>query len=113
METVPSSDQAIVDPLKIDGYLLSAAHPIGSAKARFFSRFGFSEDNPKELVDALLGHIRENAVVETQTSPFGVKYRVDGPLTSPDGAKPTRKHDLDRTHGAGCSPFHYSLSVLN
>ena len=88
METVPSSDQAIVDPLKIDGYLLSAAHPIGLAKARFFSRFGFSEDNPKELVDALLGHIRENAVVETQTSPFGVKYRVDGPLTSPDGRNP-------------------------
>jgi hypothetical protein len=88
MGTVPGCDQSIIEPTKVADYLLSGAHPIGWAKARFFKRFGFREDAPEELRQALLAHVRENAVVETETSPYGIKYRVDGPLASPDGRNP-------------------------
>jgi hypothetical protein len=88
MPTVPGHDQAIVDPSKITGYLLSGAHPVGWAKARFFKRFGFRESAPEELIQALLDHIRDNAVADSDPSAYGTKYRVDGPLTSPDGRNP-------------------------
>ena len=89
MATVPSCDRSIVEPTKIAGYLLSGAHPIGWAKARFFKRFGFRQDAPEELVQALLAHVRDNAVANMETSTYGTKYRVDGPLASPDGRNPS------------------------
>jgi hypothetical protein len=88
METEPNSDRAIIDPSKVARYLLSGTHPIGWAKAQFFKRFGFREDNPSELSTSLLAHVRDNAVAKTEASAFGTKYRVDGPLASPDGRNP-------------------------
>jgi len=88
MATVPGCDQAIIDTAKITGYLLSEKHPIGRGKARFFRRFGFREDLPEVLAQALLAHVRDNAVADTETSTYGTKYRVDGPLVSPDGRAP-------------------------
>lgn len=88
MTTVPNCDQSIIEPTKISDYLLSAAHPIGRVKARFFKRFGFREGAPEELIQALLMHVRDNAVARTETSSYGTKYRVDGPVNSPDGRNP-------------------------
>jgi len=88
MVTVPNCDMAIVDAAKISDYLLSETHPIGRTKARFFRRFGFRADVPEELVQALLDHVRDNAVTDIEVCLYGAKYRVDGPLTSP-GGKPT------------------------
>jgi hypothetical protein len=88
MATVPSCDQSIIESTKIAGYLLSGTHPIGRAKMRFFKRFGFREDAPEELTQALSMHVRDNAVADAETSAYGTKYRVDGPLTSPDGRNP-------------------------
>jgi len=56
--TVPGCDQAIVESAKVVSYLLSSTHPIGRSKARFFTQFGFREDAPEKLVQALLKHIR-------------------------------------------------------
>jgi len=89
MATVPNSDQAVVESTKIEDYLLSPTHPIGRAKALFFSRFGFREDRPEELSQALLIHVRDHSVVDVETSTHGTKYRVDGPLASPDGRSPS------------------------
>jgi hypothetical protein len=89
MATVPSCDQSIVEHTKITDYLLSRTHPIGQAKARFFRRFGFSEDAPDGLAQALLAHVRDNVVAAIETSALGTKYRVDGPLLSPDGRNPS------------------------
>jgi hypothetical protein len=88
MGTVPAADRAIVDPAKVRLYLLSAAHRVGRFKARFFGRFGFHAGDPDELVCALLSHVRDNAVAATETSPYGTKYRVEGPLTCPDRRNP-------------------------
>ena len=89
MGTVPNCDRSIVETSKITSYLLSRTHPSGRAKARFFARFGFRGDAAEELVQALLTHVRANAVANTEVSPYGIKYRVDGPLGSPDGRNPS------------------------
>jgi hypothetical protein len=39
----------------------------------------------QRLAEALLRHARENEVVETEETPHGKRYAVDGPLTAPDG----------------------------
>ena len=88
MFTVPGCDQTTIEPTKIANYLLSGTHPLGWAKSRFFKQFGFREDAPDELLKALLAHVRSNAVADTEVSSYGVKYRVDGPLVSPDGRDP-------------------------
>jgi hypothetical protein len=88
MATVPACDRATIDPAKIQNYLLSPTHPVGRLKARFFGRFGFDASDPDEFIRALLSHVRDNPVATTETSPFGTKYRVEGPLPSPDGRNP-------------------------
>jgi hypothetical protein len=88
MSTVPGCDQAVIEPAKITDYLLSSTHPVGRAKASFFKSFGFRDDIPDVLAQALLAHIRGNSVADIEASPFGTKYRVDGPLASPDGRNP-------------------------
>ena len=54
MAPVPNRDQAIIDLAKVSDYLLSRSHPVGRAKARLFNRFGFREDAPGGLAQALL-----------------------------------------------------------
>jgi hypothetical protein len=88
MATVPGCNQAIVEPGKVASYLLSSTHQIGRSKARFFMRFGFREDAPEELVQALLEHIRTYDIAHTEVSSYGTKYRVDGAIGSPDGRNP-------------------------
>jgi hypothetical protein len=88
MPTVPDCAQAIVEPTKVAAYLLSRTHPIGRGKARFFKRFGFREDAPDALMQALLAHVNVYEVAHTESFTYGIKYRVDGPLDSPDRRNP-------------------------
>jgi hypothetical protein len=81
-------DQAIIDPVKISDYLLSEAHPVGRSKARFFKRFGFRADTPDEFIQALFAHVQDCPVGAIDVSPYGIKYRVEGHLLSPDGRNP-------------------------
>jgi hypothetical protein len=39
---LPNAEQAIIEPRKLHGYLLSTSHPIGRFKARFFAALGYS-----------------------------------------------------------------------
>ncbi len=89
MAAVPNRHQAIIDPVKISGYLLSEIHPVGRSKARFFKRFGFRADAPEELTQALFAHVQDCPVGAIEVSPYGTKYRVEGHLLSPDGRKPS------------------------
>jgi uncharacterized protein DUF6883 len=88
MATVPNREGSIISPTKIADYPLSDMHPVGRAKAQFLKRFGFRSDAPDELAQSLLAHVRDNAVTDTESSVYGTKYRVDGPLASPDGRNP-------------------------
>ncbi|MFZ5595209.1 MAG: DUF6883 domain-containing protein [Pseudomonadota bacterium] len=71
---LPNLEQAIVKPEKITGYLLSATHPNGRHKARFFTSFGFSIDAWQQLAQALIQHAVDHKVTKPEPSPFGMRY---------------------------------------
>ncbi|MFY9269513.1 MAG: DUF6883 domain-containing protein [Candidatus Manganitrophaceae bacterium] len=85
---LPNADQAQVDREKITGYLLSATHPDGASKAKFFARFGFYLEDWEVLRAALWKHGVKYAVVKTVESAFGTRYSVEGALETPDGRNP-------------------------
>jgi hypothetical protein len=82
---LPNAELATVPERKVTHYLLNPAHPAGGSKAWFSLRFGFTVADWQRLAEALLRHARENEVVETEETPHGKRYAVDGPLTAPDG----------------------------
>ena len=72
---------------KVVDYLLNLAHPRGGAKAKFFTAFGFSADDPAEFATALLSHVwltdgRPGDPGEPVTLVF------EGAIPSPDGRQP-------------------------
>lgn len=85
---LPNLDRAVIRAEKITGYLLSATHPTGRHKARFFGLFGFSRTAPETLIQSLIEHARSNEVSATDQTAFGTRYTIDGELPSPDGRNP-------------------------
>jgi hypothetical protein len=85
MTQLPNSEQAYVEDAKLSLYVLNPSHKEGWPKGRFLMLQGFDPDDFTALRIAILKHGRENEVVEMQSTPFGVKYNVDGAMTSPNG----------------------------
>ena len=83
---LPNSELSTVPEEKITRYLLNPAHPAGGSKAVFFLHFGFRVEDWRFLAEALLQHVRDNEVVESEETRHGTRYAVDGLLVSPDGA---------------------------
>jgi hypothetical protein len=65
------------------GYLLLESHPGGRAKAAFFRAVGFTEANAPLVREGLLSIALTGEVAGRATSPYGIKYVVDGPLPTP------------------------------
>ena len=82
-------EQAIVAPGKVTGYLLSATHPNGRHKARFFTSFGFAVDAWQQLEQALIQQACDHEVTKSEPSPFGMRYVIEGKIVSPDGRNPS------------------------
>jgi len=82
---LPNVELAFVPERKVTHYLLNPAHPAGGSKTWFFLRFGFTVVEWQKLSDALLLHARENEVVETEQTPHGRRYVVEGKLIAPGG----------------------------
>ena len=85
---VPHADHLLVDREKVTQYLLSPTHPDGSAKANFFSRFGFRLEEWQGFAEALRKQGASYPVVKTVESSYGTRYAVDGPVESPDTRNP-------------------------
>jgi hypothetical protein len=85
---LPYAAKARVERKKIVEYLLSPSHPDGSAKARFFVRFGFTSKEWKIFARALKQHGKAHDVSGSMESRHGRRYSVDGWLDTPDGRKP-------------------------
>lgn len=86
---LPGLDGAVIDPKKITGYLLAETHPNGRHKARYFTGLGFSVSSWEQLAEALIRHANEHEVVKQETSPFGIRYVIEGNIQSPDARNPT------------------------
>lgn len=81
-----SSEQLQIDESKIVGYLLS--HSKGRGKALFFLGFGFRVEAWQEAAEAIKAQAIANPVATAVDSPYGIRYSVDGELTTPSGRRP-------------------------
>ncbi len=84
---LPKAEAAQIDLGKLTGYLLSETHPIGRWKARFFRDIGFDESNVPILEQGLIEIAKTEEIVETESSVHGVKYVVEGLMTTPLGSR--------------------------
>lgn len=82
---LPLAEQAIVSPDKVLYYLLSETHPIGKHKARVFTQYGFSRENWEVLAATLRQHALDNPLVQTDSTPYGTRYVVEGTIDTPSG----------------------------
>jgi hypothetical protein len=82
---LPAGEHAVIPPAKLVDYLLSLTHPVGRSKARFLRAAGFDETNVSTLEHGLLAIARNGDVIQTQSSPHGTKFAVEGELSAPIG----------------------------
>ena len=65
---IPNADRAVIDPVKLHGYLLSRSHPVGRFKAVFFQALGYSSERWRQLeADLRSQHLSRDVTLETQT----------------------------------------------
>lgn len=80
----PGRKNLIISREKLTDYLLSETHATGKFKARFFRNLGFNENNVN-LFENAIQKIAKQPIKEESTSPFGVKYVIDGEIETPTG----------------------------
>lgn len=85
---MPDREKAIVPREKITEYLLSTTHPVGRHKSIFFRNHGFDSESWETLANALVGHAMTHEVQATEVFEFGIKYKIDGAMPTPDGRSP-------------------------
>ena len=85
---MPRAHQAHVPASKITEYLLSPTHRVGRGKEAFFRRFGYRAEEWSSLAEALRIHAAKYDVANTQDTPFGSRYIIEGQLETPDGRRP-------------------------
>ncbi len=85
MAKLPNAEKAIIDAEKLQGYILSFAHPVGRFKAAFSQKLGYSSEN----WGVFEGHLRElilsHDVAGVERSRYGRKFIVEGSVVSPSG----------------------------
>ena len=82
---LPQNDKVIIPREKLTGYVLSETHATGRFKGKLFRSLGFSERNVNLFEKALLKIARFQEVKEILTSPYGIKYIIDGNMKTPVG----------------------------
>lgn len=88
MAKLPNYQQAQVPQPKITSYLLAINHSDGRGKALFFTAHGFSLDNWQVLAVALCRHAADQDLAAEEASPFGMRYIIEGIISTPDGRNP-------------------------
>ena len=83
---LPNAEQAIIERGKLEGYLLSEAHPVGRFKARFFAGLGFTAVNWRELESALRSQHLPESATSGPVEAFGQRFTIRAILKGPGGA---------------------------
>jgi len=82
---LPGNENAIIDPEKLYGYLLSPSHPVGRFKAAFFATLGYTQENwPQFEADLRQQHLTKDAMPRQRTL-HGRKYEIRGIIKGPGG----------------------------
>ncbi len=82
---LPNRESAYVAQVKLFGYLLSETHPVGRFKARLFLAVGYDAANAQILEQGLIDIAHAEEVTETNPTPYGTMYVIDGTLQTPSG----------------------------
>ena len=78
-------DAATIAPEKLRDYVLSSTHPVGRFKAAFFATLGYTQADWARLATDLRAQCIALDATPLETTRFGTKYRIEGPLTGPSG----------------------------
>jgi hypothetical protein len=82
---LPFLDRAEISVAKVRDYLLNPEHPVGRAKARFFTSLGFERARWADLHAALLSHAALGEAQLLPPAPFGQKCLIRGNMVGPTG----------------------------
>ena len=85
---LPNLTEAVIPQAKVVDYLLSSSHPNGRHKAAFFIRYGFTPVSWQIFSDALIEHAAAHDLSGTEHERWGIRYTVEGTLTTPSGSSP-------------------------
>jgi hypothetical protein len=82
---IPNAERAVIDAVKLHGYLLSTSHPIGRFKASFFAALGYAADNWQALEKAFREqHLTQDASLGRRDE-HGQRYEIRAILRGPTG----------------------------
>lgn len=80
---IPNAAQAIIEPMKLHGYLLSRTHPVGRFKAPFFESLGYSAEEWSRLeADSRAQHLPREATSADATR-YGQQDEIRASLVGP------------------------------
>jgi hypothetical protein len=82
---LPNADQAIIERVKLEGYLLAEAHPVGRFKARCFASLGFTAHTWRDLEAALRSQHLSEPATPGPVEVFGQSFTIRAILKGPGG----------------------------
>ena len=82
---IPAAERAVIEPAKIQNYLLSTSHPVGRFKAPFFASLEYTSANWRRLDEDLRDLAISGDAELGKDSPYGQKYEIRGTLRGPSG----------------------------
>ncbi|MGH9522114.1 MAG: DUF6883 domain-containing protein [Terriglobales bacterium] len=85
LNRLPNVEQAIIEPLKLHGYLLSLSHPLGRFKALFFAALGFDAPRWHELETAFREQHLNQPAESVDSNKYGEKFEIRAMLKGPNG----------------------------
>lgn len=85
MARLPKNTRLVIEPKKLEDYLLNENHEVGRSKAAYFIGKGFRKESPSPLCKALETHARTRTVVAETTSEHGRKLIIECLMAFPDG----------------------------
>jgi hypothetical protein len=82
---LPNAEKAFIAQSKIEDYLLSPSHSVGTFKHVVFSALGYNQQNWQILRDDILALARIREAFPSQSNGYGQKFIVSGKLVGPNG----------------------------
>lgn len=82
---IPNGLRAVIQPEKLQGYLLDVEHKRGKSKAAVLLSFGYTPENWQALADDLRQYHLAADITAVRESPYGTRYEIRAFLKTPDG----------------------------
>lgn len=82
---LPTEITLLIEPKKIEKYLLDLTSKDGKSKAEFFLSNGIEIDKPNVLEEFLLTQAKSQSTKSATPTPFGIKYIFESEMVFPNG----------------------------